>query len=185
VTALRAAHPGGATEARARAARRAGRPPLLRRVWAPPGQRPVATARPRHEWAYGYACVRPATGETSWRLPPTVSAAAAARALRQSARAGGAGGTRRLALGLDGAGGRGGTAVAVPDGLPRVTRPPYPPARRPAARLGARSDAPLVNRHCADLDARDAAQADRCRALRAQPDVIRAHTRFHWWPDTG
>ncbi len=30
-----------------------------------------------------------------------------------------------------------------------------------------------------------AVRADCRRALHARPDAIRAHTRFHWWPDTG
>ena len=29
---------------------RVGLPPILRRVWAPKGQRPGATVRPRYEW---------------------------------------------------------------------------------------------------------------------------------------
>jgi len=73
----------------------------------------------------------------------------------------------------------------VPDGLQLVTLPPYSPALQPAERLWALSDAPLVNQHCADLDALEAVQAERCRELFAQPATIRAHTRFHWWPDTG
>ena len=27
------------------------------------------------------------------------------------------------------------------------------------------------------------AQAERCRRLREQPEIIQAHTHFHWWPE--
>jgi hypothetical protein len=182
---VRAARPDAAVEVWAMDEHRVGLQPILRRVWAPKGQRPVATVRPRYEWLYVYAFVRPATGDTYWLLLPTVSAAAFTLALRQFAQAVGAGGDKRIALVLDGAGWHGGRAVVVPDGLHLVTLPPYSPELQPAERLWPLSDAPLVNRHFADLGALEEAQAERCRALRAQPEVIRAHTRFHWWPDTG
>ena len=87
-----------------------------------------------------------------------------------------AGDAQRVARVLDGAG--------WPRGHP-VALPPYSPERQPAERLWALSDTPPVNRHFADLDALEAAQADRCRELFAQPATGRAHTHFHWWPDTG
>jgi hypothetical protein len=185
VSAIHAAHPSAAVEVWAMDEHRVGLRPILRRVWAPRGQRPVATVRPRYEWLYVYAFVRPATGETYWLLLPTVSAAAFTVALRQFAAAAGAGAGKRVALVLDGAGWHRGWAVAVPEGLHPVTLPPYSPELQPAERLWALSDAPLVNRYFADLDTLEEAQAERCRELRARPDVIRAHTRFHWWPDTG
>lgn len=185
MSAVRAARPDTPVEVWAMDEHRVGLRPILRRVWAPRGQRPVATVRPRYEWTYVYAFVRPATGETYWLLLPTVSAAAASLALRAFAAATGAGAGRRIALVLDGAGWHRGGAVGVPDGVALITLPPSSPELQPAERLWALSDAPLVNRHFADLDALETAQADRCRELRAQPDTIRAHTRFHWWPDTG
>jgi hypothetical protein len=180
-----AAHPGAAVEVWAMDEHRVGLQPILRRVWAPRGQRPVATVRPRYDWLYVYAFVRPATGDTYWLLLPTVSAAAFSVALAAFAGAVGAGADKRIALVLDGAGWHRGGAVVVPEGLHRVTLPPYSPELQPAERLWALSDAPLVNRYFADLDALEAIQADRCRHLRTQPATIRAHTRFHWWPDTG
>ncbi len=185
MSAVQAAHPAAAVETWAMDEHRVGLQPILRRVWAPRGQRPVATVRPRYDWTYVYAFVRPATGETYWLLLPTVSAAAFSLVLAAFAAAVGAGDSKRIALVLDGAGWHRGGAVVVPDGLHRVTLPPYSPELQPAERLWALSDAPLVNRYFADLDALEAAQADRCRQLRTQPAAIRAHTRFHWWPDTG
>ena len=41
---------------------RLGLKPIIRRIWAPKGQRPKARARPRYQWLYLYAYVQPQTG---------------------------------------------------------------------------------------------------------------------------
>lgn len=119
-------------------------------AWAPREQRPVATVRPRYEWLYVYAFVRPATGETYWLLLPTVKAAAFSLALRQFAQAVGAGADKRVALVLDGAGWHGGRAVVVLDGLHRVTLPPYFPGvaacRAPVVVVGCPARQSLLRR---------------------------------------
>jgi hypothetical protein len=40
----------------------------------------------------------------------------------------------------------------------------------------------LANRHFASIDDLEDAQAERCVALQARPDLIRSTTLFHWWP---
>jgi hypothetical protein len=44
------------------------------------------------------------------------------------------------------------------------------------------TNAPLINRHFASIEDLEEAQAQRCLALQAQPDLIRCTTVFHWWP---
>jgi hypothetical protein len=61
-------HPGAVIEAFATEERRIGLKPILRRVWAPRGQRPIARGHHRFEWPYVTAFVSPATGESFWRL---------------------------------------------------------------------------------------------------------------------
>ncbi len=51
-----------------------GLKPILRTAWAPRGQRPRAVVRPRYEWLYVAAFVRPETGDTSFWLIPEVNA---------------------------------------------------------------------------------------------------------------
>jgi transposase len=62
--------------------------------------------------------------------------------------------------------------------------PPYSPELQPAERLWPLTNEALANRHFHDLDALQDAQAHRCLTLQTQPEVIRAHTSFHWWPQT-
>ena len=52
---------------------RIGLKPLLRRVWAPIGQRPVARVQHRYEWRYLVGFVHPASGRTLFHLATSVS----------------------------------------------------------------------------------------------------------------
>ncbi len=40
----------------------------------------------------------------------------------------------------------------------------------------------LVNTHFASIEDLEEAQAARCVALQARPDLVRSATLFHWWP---
>ncbi len=162
---------------------RIGLRPILRRVWAPRGRRPVAPVQPRYEWTYLYGFVRPATGDSYWLLLPTVSGAAFSAALREFAGSARAGPGRRVVVVLDGAGWHSGRGVTVPAGLHLVFLPPYSPELQPVERLWPLTNEPLANRHFATLAQLEAVQAARCLTLRAQPEVIRAHAHSHWWPE--
>ncbi len=52
---------------------RIGLKPILRRVWAPKGQRPVAPVQHRYEWRYLVGFVHPASGRTLFHLATSVS----------------------------------------------------------------------------------------------------------------
>ncbi|MDJ0531651.1 MAG: hypothetical protein QNJ70_03995 [Xenococcaceae cyanobacterium MO_207.B15] len=52
---------------------RIGLKPILRKVWAKVGERPMAVVQHRYEWLYVYGFVKPKTGETLWYLIPRVN----------------------------------------------------------------------------------------------------------------
>jgi len=162
---------------------RVGLKPILRNVWCRKGQRPVVPVQQRYEWVYVYGVVRPTTGNTYWLLLPTVSIAAFTVALREFARGIGAGVNKQVVLVVDQAGWHRSAQVTVPAGLHVTFLPPYSPELQPAERLWRLTNEPIVNRHVATLDDLQDVQAARCRTLRAVPDVIRAHTQCHWWPN--
>jgi hypothetical protein len=83
---------------------RAGLKPVLRRVWARRGQRPLAVGHHRFAWLYVYGFVRPATGEMVWFLADAANTAMFSEILAAFARAVGAGPDRLVVLVLDGAG---------------------------------------------------------------------------------
>ena len=164
---------------------RLGLKPVLRLVWAPRGQRPVARVHHRYEWLYVYCFVRPATGESCWLLLPAVTAQVFSLALTHFAQEVGAGADKRIVLVLDQAGYHTSQAVAVPPGIGLAFLPPYSPQLQPAERLWPLTNEGVANVLFRDLDALEAALARRCVELHAQPALLRSHTHYHWWPAAG
>lgn len=179
---LQQAYPQEVVELWATDQHRIGLKPILRRVWSPRGQRPGAVVQHRYQWCYLYAFVHPTSGRTVWLLLPTVSIAAFTIALAEFAQAVRAGQGKHVLLVLDSAGWHVSHQVQVPVGLHLHFLPPYSPELQPAERLWPLTNEALANRHFQDLDTLQDVQTHRCLALQTQPNVIRAHTRFHWWP---
>ena len=96
---------------------RVGLKPVLRRVWAPRGKRPMVRVKRRYKWVYVYGFVRPTTGETYWLILPTVNVEAFSLALKHFAQGVGAGEDKRVLLVLDQAGWHTGGEVEVPEGI--------------------------------------------------------------------
>jgi transposase len=176
------AHPDATLTLWAEDEHRVGLLPVVRRIWAPKGQRPIAQLRRRYEWLYVYGFVRPRTGASWWCLLPTVNTRAFALALATFARDEGLDATHRAVVLIDQAGWHVSPHLPVPDGIDLVWLPPYSPELQPAERLWSLVDEPVVNRVFTDLDALETALVDRCRTLEADPERLHAHTCFHWWP---
>lgn len=179
---MKAAHPAATVTVWAEDEHRLGLLPVARRVWAPRGQRPIAPVHRRYQWLYAYGVVRPRTGQTWWALLPTVSTEAMTVALAALARDEGIGPQRRAVLVLDRAGWHRSRHLQVPEGIHLAYLPPYSPELQPAERLWRLLDEPIVNRTFPDLDALERVLGERCRVLERERVRVKAHTRFHWWP---
>jgi len=179
---MNAAHPTATLAIWAEDEHRLGVLPVVRRVWAPQGQRPLAHVRRHDEWLYVYGFVRPATGQSWWCLLPTVNAEAMSLALATFARAEGIDAHHRAMLVVDQAGWHIAHDLLLPEGIDLVLLPAQSPELQPAERLWTLLDDPIANRAWADLDALEAVLIDRCRTLEAEPSRLKAHTHFHWWP---
>ena len=179
---MKQAHPTATITLWAQDEHRLGLLPVLRRVWAPKGQRPLAHVRRKYEWLYVYGFVRPATGQSWWCLLPTVNAPAMSLALATFARDEGINAQHRAVLVLDRAGWHIAHDLVIPEGIDLVFLPAQSPELQPAERLWALLDEPVANRAFPDLDALEAVLVERCRALEADPARLQAHTQFHWWP---
>lgn len=94
----------------------------------------------------------------------------------------GASSTKQIVLVLDGAGWHDSPKLRVPDHVHLLFLPPYSPELQPAEHLWSLTNTVLVNRHVASIEELEDAQAERCVALQARPDLIRSMTRFTWWP---
>lgn len=161
---------------------RLGLLPVVRRVWAPKGQRPIAQVRRKYQWLYVYGFIRPSTGQSWWCLLPTVTTEAFALALATFARDEGIDATHRVILVLDQAGWHTSPELALPEGIALVFLPSASPELQPAERLWTLVDEPVVNRAFPDLAALETVLVERCRVLEADWTRLKSHTRFHWWP---
>ena len=161
---------------------RIGLKPVIRRVWAPVGERPTAPGHHRFEWLYVTAFVAPATGETFWYLSNGVSKPFFEALLALFAREAGAGRERTIVLELDNAGWHGEPGLTVPEGIRLVYLPPYTPELQPAETLWTLVDEPIVNKHITDLVELEKIVAKQCVDLANAPERIRSQTQFHWWP---
>ena len=167
---------------------RLGLKPVLRRVWARRGQRPVVRVRPQYEWTWVYGFVEPTTGAGAlwagwWLILPRVNVAAFNRALAEFAAALGVGRERRVVLVLDQAGWHTSRKVVVPPGMTLVFLPARSPELPPAERLWPLVDEAVANRTFATLDGLEEALVGRCRMLQTEEQaLIRGATCYHWWP---
>ena len=161
---------------------RLGLLPVVRRVWASKGQHPIAPVRRKYAWLYVYGFIRPSTGQSWWCLLPTVTTEAFALALATFARDEGIDAAHRAVLVLDQAGWHTSPDVVLPAGIELVFLPAASPELQPAERLWALVDEPVANRAFPDVPALESVLVARCRTLEADPQRLKAHTRFHWWP---
>ena len=162
---------------------RVGLKPILRKVWSPVGERPIAPVHHRYEWTYVYGFVHPARGEIQWFVLPRVNVNWFNLALEYFAKAVGAGRTKQVLLVIDGAGWHRSERLKIPDGLHVEILPPYSPELQPAERLWHLCDEPLVNRSFDTIECIEEILCQRCQYLGTTfQEQIRGLTQFHWWP---
>ena len=161
---------------------RLGLKPILGKVWAPRGKRPIVRVQHRYKWLYLSAFACPESATSQYWLVPEVNVPAFQLVLEAFARSVGAGPDKRVLLVLDGAGWHTPGTLSVPEGIELVFLPPYSPELQPAERLWVLTDVNLKNKHFASLGDLQATLATTCKSLEACPDQVRAHTRFRWWP---
>ena len=165
-------HPEAAVELRAQDEARIGLVPIVRRVWAPRGKRPVALGRRRYEWVYVYAFVHPTTGRVEWLLLPTVNTELFALALQSFAKAVDAGAHRHVVVVVDQAGWHFSRGLRIPEGVHLFPLPAYSPELQPSERLWPLLREPVANIDFTDIDALEEAVVSRCKELRRAPETI-------------
>ncbi len=158
---------------------------MMRRVWAPVGERPSARFKRGYEWTYLlYGFVHPESGEVYWLVLPTVNTEVFSMALREFAREVGAGENKHiLLLVLDKAGWHtGGEEVEVPEGIHLEFLPSGSPELQPAERLWPLTNEAVANHLFEEIEQVEEALVERCVQLLDQAETIRDLTNYHWWP---
>jgi len=162
---------------------RMGLKPVLRRVWARRGERPVALQRPRYQWLYVYGFVRPITGETHLLLMPGVCVEQFELALQHFAKHRGVGPDLQIVLVVDGAGWHSAKGLRVPEGIHLVFQPPYSPQLQPAERLWPLIHEAIANRVHDDIDHLWDDIAKRTAWIEERPQIVQPLTNFYWWEE--
>lgn len=162
---------------------RIGLKPILRGVWAPKGERPIALGHHPLRMLYVWGFVEPSTGATVWNVSNAVCKEMFEAILVDFAKSAGAGKAKRIVLQLDCAGWHGPENLAVPDGIRLVFQPSNSPELQPSEHLWEFVDEPLVNTYFETIEDLEKVVSERCVALIGQQDMIRASTLFHWWPE--
>jgi transposase len=180
---LREAHPEAeSVELWAEDEARLGLKPVVRRVWAPVGERPTARFKRGYKWTYLYGFVHPESGRVFWLILPTVNVELFSLALREFAKEIGAGEEKRIMLVVDKAGWHTGHEVEIPEGVHLEFAPSGSPELMPAERLWPLTNESLANREFEGIEGVEQALESRCVELLEQSDIIRGLTNYHWWP---
>lgn len=180
---LARAYPEDAVELWTQDEARLGLKPILRRQWAPRGQRPIATARPAYEWLWVYAAVHPQSGRVFWLVLPSLNAALMQRFLDEFARTHATPG-QRIVMVMDGAAAHRATTLRVPERITLVRLPPYTPELNPTERLWTMVREGVANRDFSTLDGLEQSICTRCQKISAVPEQVTALTSYHWLPTT-
>ena len=162
---------------------RLGLKPIVRRVWARRGRRPLAVSTHKYKWLYLYGFVRPRTGDVEWWVANGIGVDLFQKGLEAFARDVGAGPNKTVVLLIDNAGWHISPRLKPPDGVRFCFLPPYTPELQPAERLWPLANEGVANLQFDTLDQLTETLERRCNTLIDQPDLIKATTLFHWGPD--
>ena len=181
---LEEAHPEAEVQLWAEDEARIGLKPLMRRVWAPVGQRPIARFNRGYEWTYLYGFVCPQSGEVYWLILPTVNVQLFSMSLQEFAKEVGAGEDKHVLVVLDQAGWHTGGEVQLPEGIHLEFLPKGSPELQPAERLWPLTNEAIANRLFEEIEEIEEALVKRCVELLDQVQTITDLTNYHWWPKT-
>ncbi len=149
-----------------------------RRLWCPFGSRPPWAHEHQYHWFWLYAAVEPVSGTSFVLLLPRVNGVCLERfleAFRQST------GSDRIGLVLDNSGSHSSTKVNWPEGLEKITLPPYSPELNPAERWFEALRRALANRVFDTLEELEAALTEALRPYWQSPVKRQRLVGYPWW----
>ena len=161
---------------------RVGLKPIIRKVWAPIGERPSAVVCHRYEWVYLYGFVNPPAGKTEWFIIPRVNIEWLNLVLENFALQSGAGQSKTILLVMDRAGWHVSDRVVIASGIYVEYLLAYSPEQQWAERLWSLTDEPLVNKSFDKIQDLEEVLSERCQILSAtMTEPIKNLTNYYWW----
>jgi len=73
--------------------------------------------------------------------------------------------------------------LRVPEGIHLEFLPSHSPELQPSERLWPLSNEVVANHYFEEIGETEETLVNRCVVLGEQPDLIRSHLRYHWWPN--
>ena len=180
---MKAKHPKDAVETWCSDEARFGLQPVLRRVWAPCGERPVAHVAPAYEWLWLYAAAHPASGENFWLSLPRLDTEMVQMFLNEFAKVYAPPG-KQIILVWDGAPADRAKSVKVPARITLVGLPAYTPELNPAETLWPLVKEGVANQSFKDLGALERRVSRRVRRISEDQEVLASRLNYHWWPNS-
>jgi DDE superfamily endonuclease len=159
---------------------RLGLVPIVRRVWAPKGQRPTAPHRIKREWLYVYGFARPGTADSAWYLLPEANTAWMSRALAEWTQEVNPQGTKQLVLVVDGAGWHTSGRLELPGSVELFPLPAHTPELQPVETAWPALREVVANEAFASLEPLAERLAQRCRRFMEHPETIQGRLAFAW-----
>jgi len=159
---------------------RIGLVPIVRRIWAPKGKRPVAGHQIKREWLYVYGFVRPGTSETFWLLLPQANTEWMDLALAEWARTVNPKGRKRCVLVVDGARWHTSGKLPLPEQVELFPLPPNTPELQPVESAWPLLREVVANEAFESLDPLMDRLADRCKYFMEHPEIIQGVVAHDW-----
>jgi transposase len=182
VEALQQTYPEATVELWCEDEHRIGLKPVLRRVYVPEGEVPIASVNWRFEWLWLYSFVEPQSGQTYWWILPYVNTELFTRVLADFAQAFEVGEQKRILLVIDPAGWHISQKLKIPEGIHLLPLPSHSPELQSAERLWPIVNEPIANRSLESLDELEDVLIHRCQQILRQQALVHGFTQFHWWP---
>ena len=178
---MKQAHPNDEVETWCSDEARFGLQPIVRRVWAPKGERPIATVAPKYEWLWMYGAAHPASGKNFWLSLPRLETQMVQLFVDEFAKEHAYEG-KQIILCWDGAPAHRAKALRVPERITIVQTLAYTPELNPAERLWPMVKEGVANESFKDLDALEKRVCKRVRKISEEPELISSRLNYHWWP---
>ncbi|GAA5512441.1 IS630 family transposase ISAva6 [Deinococcus carri] len=159
---------------------RFGLKPILKRLWALRGKRPVIAQRRKYQWLYAYIFVEPQTGQSEFLLLPSVNLQLMQLALEEFSRTVDPDGKQLLVLLLDQAGWHVSRKLKVPANIFLMPFPAYTPELSPAEPMVLKLKLPLANKGLEKIQDVESLITAECIRLKNHPQEVKSLTLFPW-----
>ena len=159
---------------------RLGLQPIMRRIWALKGKRPIAKQTRKYQWIYAYSFVHPLTGKSFWLILPTVNTILMNMALKEFSQYIDPKNERIIILLIDGAGWHVSKGLEVPGNIQIFPLPPYTPELQPVECGWPLLRESVANKYFDNLDKFENTVSKRCEWIGKNPEILKEAVGFKW-----